>query len=234
MSKWTLKAISTVDRFPGTPDVAFSAEINTLSPLLSGLSPHLENTLTLGPPSLCFQQFLTSLFHSFCFKTQKNMAEEVSTELTVQRPAGIPWHLKTTDIIPDGHWRMLLAIIDTVLPSVQRELASPRHSSRSKAYISDTRYQEALSRLRKDTVILDSASEQDLDKYLSERPSDDLLFQQVLKGMLHYLPQETRTSLFRVLYFLRCVASLYKGARFGTCERDALTTTLVHELEHYY
>lgn len=97
---------------------------------------------------------------------------------------------------------MLLAIMDTILPSVQRESTAPRRKRLSRAYISDTRYQEAVSHLRKDTVVLDFASEQDLDRYLSERPIDDLLFQQVLKGMLHYLPHETRTLLFRILYIL--------------------------------
>lgn len=136
------------------------------------------------------------------------MDQEVSTVLTAQRPAGIPWHLKTAEIIPDGQWRMLLAIMDAVLPSVQRESAAPGRKSPSKAYMSDTRYQDAVSHLRRDTVVLDSASEQDLDKYLSERPTDDLQFRQVLKGMLHYLPQETRSLLFRVLYILRWVILL--------------------------
>ncbi|ROW04836.1 hypothetical protein VMCG_04808 [Cytospora schulzeri] len=89
-----------------------------------------------------------------------------------------------------------------ILPSIQRESTAPRRKSLSKAYISDTQYQEAVSHLRSNTVVLDSASEQDLDKYLSERPIDDLLFQQMLKGMLHYLPPDTRSTLFRVLYIL--------------------------------
>lgn len=134
------------------------------------------------------------------------MAEEIiPTVLTAQHPIGIPWRLKTEELITDGQWRMLMAIMDAVLPSVQRESAAPRRRSRSKAYISEARYREAVSLLRRDTVVLDSVSEQDLDKYLSERPTEDLLFQQVLKGMLHHLPPETKSSLFRILYILRYV-----------------------------
>lgn len=162
------------------------------------------------------------------------MATEISTVLTAQRPAGIPWHLKTADIIPDDQWRMLLAIMDAVLPSIERESTASRQGSRSKAYISDTRYHEAVSRLRKDTVVLDAASEQDLDKYLCERPTDDLLFQQVLKGMLHYLPQETRSLLFRVLYILRCVGTPSSETSVKTFDTRRSQQVLAHELEHCY
>ncbi|ROW11800.1 hypothetical protein VPNG_04976 [Cytospora leucostoma] len=130
------------------------------------------------------------------------MAEKVSAVLTAQLPAGIPWRLKTAEVISDDQWRMLIALMDTVVPSVQRESTAPRRKSLSTAYISENRFREAVSHLKKDTVIFDTASEQDLDRYLSEKPSDNLLFQQVLKGMLHHLPPEKRLQLFRVLAIL--------------------------------
>lgn len=126
---------------------------------------------------------------------------------------------------------MLLAIMDTILPSVQRESTAPRRKRLSRAYISDTRYQDAISHLRKDTVVLDFASEQDLDRYLSERPIDDLLFQQVLKGMLHYLPHETRTLLFRILYILRYVPLLQGGMFARSCVTRRSRTFPVLKLE---
>ncbi|KAK7733975.1 hypothetical protein SLS53_007970 [Cytospora paraplurivora] len=86
--------------------------------------------------------------------------------------------------------------------AVERESTTPRRKSLSTAYISGTRFREAVSHLQKDTVVFDTASEQDLDRYLSEKPSDNLLFQQVLKGMLHHLPPEKRSMLFRVLSIL--------------------------------
>lgn len=131
------------------------------------------------------------------------MAESIPNVLSAQKPAGIPWRLKTAELMPDAQWRMLLAIMDTVVPSIQKESAAPKRKSRSIAYISDARYQDALSHLRKDTILLDNASEEELDRYLSDRPTDDLLFQQVLKGMLHHVPQELKTLLSRVLYILR-------------------------------
>lgn len=148
------------------------------------------------------------------------MAEEVSAVLTTQRPVGIPWRFKTEELLSDKEWRMLMAIMDAVLPSVERESMATRRRSISKAYISEARYQEAVARLKRDSVVLDSASEEDLNKYLSERPTDDLLFQQVLKGMLHHLPLETRSLLFRVLSILRCVIQgISKGIERDTYER---------------
>lgn len=136
------------------------------------------------------------------------MAESITNVLSVQKPAGIPWRLKTAELMPDAQWRMLLAIMDAVVPSIQRESTAPKRKSRSIAYISDSRYQDALSHLKKDTVLLDLASEEELDKYLSDKPTDDLMFQQVLKGMLHHVPEELSTLLSRVLYILRYASNL--------------------------
>lgn len=141
------------------------------------------------------------------------MTEEAPTASRTQRPIGIPWRFKAGELMTYTQWRMLLAIMDAVLPSVQRESAASGRKSRSKTYISEAKYREAVSLLRRDTVVLDSASEEDLDKYLSERPTEDLLFQQVLKSMLHHLPQETKSSLFRILYILRCVSVRVRGKR---------------------
>ncbi|KUI70069.1 Long-chain-alcohol oxidase FAO2 [Cytospora mali] len=153
------------------------------------------------------------------------MAEEASEVLTAQRPTGIPWRFKTEEIIPDRQWRMLMAIMDAILPSIQRESTTLGRKSLSKAYISDSRYQEAVSGFRRDTFVLDSASEQDLDKYLSERPTDDLLFQQVLKGMLHYVPQETRSILFHILYIL----STHAGALLLTGYATPMTRLSIED-----
>lgn len=130
------------------------------------------------------------------------MTESISDILAVQKPAGIPWRLKTAELMPDAQWRTLMAIMDAILPSIQKESTAPKRKSRSIAYISDSRYQDAVSHLKKDTIVLQTASEAELNKYLSDRPTDDLLFQQVLKGMLHHVPPELQTLLSRVLYIL--------------------------------
>lgn len=131
------------------------------------------------------------------------MTESISDILAVQKPAGIPWRLKTAELMPDAQWRTLMAIMDAVVPSIQKESTAPKRKSGSIAYISDSRYQDAVSHLRKNTILLDNVAEEELDKYLSDRPTDDLLFQQVLKGMLHHVPPELQTLLSRVLYILR-------------------------------
>lgn len=130
------------------------------------------------------------------------MTESISDILTVQKPAGIPWRLKTAELMPDAQWRTLMALMDAVVPSIQKESTAPKRKSRSIAYISDSRYQDAVSHLKSNTILLDTASAGELDKYLSDRPTDDLQFQQVLKGMLHHVPPELQTLLSRVLYLL--------------------------------
>lgn len=97
---------------------------------------------------------------------------------------------------------MLYAIIDAILISVHKESTAPRRRSRNVSYISDQEYQNFVSRLKKDTVILDHSSIEDLDKYLAEKPSDDLLFQQLLQGMLLQLPQDKMKLLSGVLWAL--------------------------------
>ncbi|KAG8157425.1 hypothetical protein KVR01_012809 [Diaporthe batatas] len=134
------------------------------------------------------------------------MTDSIADMLTVQKPAGIPWRLKTAELMPHEQWRTLMALMDTVVPSIQKESTAPKRKSRSIAYISDSRYQDAVSHLKSNTILLDNASEDELDKYLSDRPTDDLMFQQVLKGMLHHVPPELQTLLSRVLYLLNTQA----------------------------
>ncbi|POS78539.1 hypothetical protein DHEL01_v203071 [Diaporthe helianthi] len=130
------------------------------------------------------------------------MTESISDILTVQKPAGIPWRLKTAELMPDAQWRTLMALMDAVVPSIQKESTAPRRKSRSTAYISDSRYRDAVSHLKSNTILFDKASEAELNKYLLDRPTEDLLFQQVLKAMLHHVPPELQTLLCRVLYLL--------------------------------
>lgn len=122
--------------------------------------------------------------------------------LTAVRPTGIPWRSKITEALGPNEHRMLYAIIDAILIAVQKDSTAPKRRSRNVSYISDNEYQHFVSRLNKDTGILDHASVEDLDEFLAEKPSDELLFQQLLQGMLLHLPQEKMKLLSGVLWAL--------------------------------
>lgn len=133
------------------------------------------------------------------------MADASSTELTEVKPMGLPHRLKVAELLNDSQWRTLLAIIDTIIPSIQRESKAPRRRSLSVAYISDQRYDAIMKHLRKNTVLLEKTSEEEIEEILAEKPSDDVAFRQQLQGMLLTIPQQTRRQLLLVLTIMRCV-----------------------------
>lgn len=132
------------------------------------------------------------------------MAEQtLAVDLTSVRPTGIPWRLKTTEVMGGDEQEMLLALFDAVLPPVQRLSEAPKRKSRKVSYISDEDYRKYVSHLRNDTVILSSPSaEEELKQYLAEKPSDNLEFRQMLRGMLCNLPKQKLDMLTKVLWVL--------------------------------
>lgn len=145
--------------------------------------------------------------------------------LTTQLSTGIPWDLKHAELMPHAQWRILLAIMEAVVPSVQRQAPGTR-KSRSIAYITKEQHDEAVGHLKSNSIVLDSASTDDLDRYLAENSSEQVLFQQVMKGMLHRIPLETRSLLTRIFYLLRCVCLLTLDY---TCFRYELKLRLTPE-----
>lgn len=137
------------------------------------------------------------------------MADNPISLLPAVVPTGIPHRLKITEVMAPSEWRTLLAIMDTILPSVQKESKAPRKKSLSVAYISDEKYDAALAHLKKNTIVLDTASEDDVERYLADKPSDDIIFQQMLQGMLLSLPLQTKNLLVTVLKVLRYVFIKY-------------------------
>ncbi|PSR80797.1 hypothetical protein BD289DRAFT_484775 [Coniella lustricola] len=130
------------------------------------------------------------------------------------RPTGIPWKLKHTEALGPSEWRTLLAIMDGVLTPIKRaSQATAGDKDTGVAYISDGEYHAFLAHLRTNTVVLDSASEQDVEHYLADKPTASPAFQQLLRGMLLQLPQDTRSRLATVLKLLnyRPVAAVLTG-----------------------
>lgn len=126
----------------------------------------------------------------------------MADELTTVMPTGIPWRMKVTEALGPGEYRILYALMDAILVSIQKDSKAPKRRSRNVLYIPDDEYQKFFTRVKNDTVILDHSSLEDLENYLAERPSKDILFQQLLQGMLLQLPNAKISLLSRVLWAL--------------------------------
>ncbi|KAH7360662.1 long chain fatty alcohol oxidase-like protein [Rhexocercosporidium sp. MPI-PUGE-AT-0058] len=113
-------------------------------------------------------------------------------------------HLPT--LLPDGpeegpftdaNWITLLAIMDTVIPSITREKSTSSIESNQRT-ISEEEYQTTVTHL-KETVV-DPPNTKDLDEFLAERASDAPGFQQLLRrSLVFYAPEKARKGLGFIL-----------------------------------
>ncbi|KAF8848869.1 putative long-chain-alcohol oxidase FAO2 [Acephala macrosclerotiorum] len=76
----------------------------------------------------------------------------------------------------EDNWRTLLAIMDTVIPSIRRETTATDKSTQ--LTISDIEYNKTVNYFKNNTNAPDSKS---LDEYFDERPSANPKFQELLK-----------------------------------------------------
>ena len=107
--------------------------------------------------------------------------------------------------LPDGpneepftaaQWTTLMAIMDTVIPSIRRDTTTNR--TISQLAIADVEYNAAAGHIRK--TVVNAPDSESLDEYLNEKASDNPRFQAVLKRTLgHYTPEESRKGLAFVL-----------------------------------
>ncbi|KAF3764145.1 long-chain fatty alcohol dehydrogenase [Cryphonectria parasitica EP155] len=103
---------------------------------------------------------------------------------------------------------MLLAIMDGLLPPIQKRSSTPKRRRRKRGvlYISDEKYKDIVSDLQDNSVVLDSASSsvhiEDVDQYLADKATDDTGFQLLLQSTLLQLPQDTRNMLTTALRLL--------------------------------
>lgn len=130
---------------------------------------------------------------------------EVMSEIAAVTPTGIPWRVKTAELMETQQLDMLYAILKAAMPPIVRESRIRGKRRLDTIYISDEVFLKMVSQLRKSTVVLDSASEADLEEYLAESPTDNIVFRQTLQGMLLDLPPKTKGLL----------ASALKGLRYG-------------------
>lgn len=96
----------------------------------------------------------------------------------------------------ETHWKTLLAIMDTVVPSVRREGQATDKSSQ--LVISDEEYHTKVEHLKK--AVTNSPSTEALDVYLGERPSEIPRFQELMKRLFtFYVREDARKGLGFIL-----------------------------------
>lgn len=130
------------------------------------------------------------------------MADVVSAVAAVT-PTGIPWRIKTAELMDTQQLDMLYAILRAIVPPTVRASKARGRRRLDTVYISDEDFYKIVAQLRKSTVVFDSASEEDLEQYLAESPTDSIIFRQTLQGMLFDLPPETKGLLVFALRNLR-------------------------------
>lgn len=91
--------------------------------------------------------------------------------------------------LPDGptelpflalQWSTLLAIMDTVIPSIRR--ATTTSNKANQLTISDAEYKKTVKHLKK--TLANPPDSESLDEYLGEKPSDNQRFQALLQRTL--------------------------------------------------
>jgi hypothetical protein len=99
-----------------------------------------------------------------------------------------------------NQWTTLLAIMDALIPSVQRDSTSTDEISQYT--ISDAEYNMMVDHLKK--TLVEAPDSEALDEYLQERPSEDPKFQDLLKRtLIHYSPDDVRKGLAFILSTLK-------------------------------
>lgn len=100
-------------------------------------------------------------------------------------------------------WLILMSIMDTVIPSIQR--ASVASNGLSNLTIPDENYNATVAQLRKAAIAgLDAPDSESLEKYLDEKPSDNPDFQDLLKrSLVHFAREDARKGLAFILSTLK-------------------------------
>lgn len=100
----------------------------------------------------------------------------------------------------EEQWSILMAIMDTVIPSIRRE--TTQSDKIQQLAVSDVQYNTAVDHLKK--AVCDPPTSEYLDEYLDERPSANPNFQSLLKRYLgQYAPDDAKKGLAFVLSALK-------------------------------
>jgi hypothetical protein len=97
-------------------------------------------------------------------------------------------------------WATLMAIMDTVIPSVKR--GATASNKISQYTISEVEYNKTVDHLKK--TVVGAPEGQALDEYLDEKPSDYPRFQELLRrSLIDFSRDDARKSLAFILWALK-------------------------------
>lgn len=129
------------------------------------------------------------------------MTSVSSNQIGALAPLAVPLPEAPGDqFFTDAQWVTLLAIMDTVIPSVHRE--SSAANGPSQLAVSDEEYNTAVRDLQEN--VFDAPQGEALDAYLQEKPSDNPQFHELLKRtLIHYSKDDARKGLAFILSALK-------------------------------
>ncbi|UPK96886.1 hypothetical protein LCI18_007821 [Fusarium solani-melongenae] len=118
---------------------------------------------------------------------------EIPAAMTSPCSVGLP-KAPNPDPLPEAQWHTLLAVMDTVVCSCQRN--EPHDVD--EAGLGDAEYEKTMMHLRQNTSF-DLSDTSIFDAFLAEKPSEIPLFQDILKRMLTGFPYDKLATLHSVL-----------------------------------
>ncbi|TAQ85176.1 hypothetical protein B7494_g6507 [Chlorociboria aeruginascens] len=134
--------------------------------------------------------------------------QDIIAPLAAPLPDGPP-----QDFFNETQWASLMAIMDTVIPSIRRE--STTTDKISQLTISDTQYNTTVDHIK--NAVVNPPDSVLLDEYLNERPSDNPRFQALLKRtMMFYARDDAKKGLSLVLSALNNRVGSYLLTGYAT------------------
>ena len=104
------------------------------------------------------------------------------------------------DPFTEDQWKILMAIMDTIIPSIRRETTTS--SKVEQLTVSDMQYNTVVDHLK--NTVVNPPTNENLDEYLDERPSANPRFQSLLKRYLsQYAPEDAKKGLSFMLSALK-------------------------------
>ncbi|KAH7357011.1 hypothetical protein BKA65DRAFT_495950 [Rhexocercosporidium sp. MPI-PUGE-AT-0058] len=96
----------------------------------------------------------------------------------------------------EAQWKTLMALMDTVIPSIKRESVTST-SSKDEEKIPDITYSTLVHQLQR--AVINAPTEAELDQYLAEKPSDNPEFHELVKRTLMQYSREDARKGFSFL-----------------------------------
>jgi len=109
-----------------------------------------------------------------------------------------------TDFLTESQWNVLLGIMDTIAPAIQPqgETAKSISTDALAVHLPIAQYADATTQIRQAASPADVSTEL-IEAYLTEKPSENPVFTDVLKVILSNLPPSKKRELGYLLSILR-------------------------------